>query len=79
MSRQTVQASIVINAPVDFVWEVINDPATYAEGIAWVYEAWREDDGPLRLGSVYVERAKPGLRDFACSSKPFFVQTGGNE
>ena len=60
MSHQTIQASIVVNAPVDLVWEVVNDPATYVEGIDWVYEAWREEDGPMHLGSVYVERAKRG-------------------
>jgi len=63
MSHQTIQASIVVNAPVDLVWEVVNDPATYVEGIDWVYEAWREEDGPMQQGSVYVERAKPGLRE----------------
>lgn len=26
-------------------------------------EAWREDAGPFGRGSVYVERAKPGLRE----------------
>jgi uncharacterized membrane protein len=63
MSRQTVQESIVINAPAHLVWEVTSDPATFVEGIDWVYEAKLEEDGPMRLGSVYVERAKPGLKE----------------
>lgn len=62
MTRQTVRGSTVINAPIDVVWEVINDPANYVEAIDWVYEARIEDGGPLRQGSVYVERAKPGPR-----------------
>lgn len=60
---QTIRASIDIDASIDVVWEVLNDPATYVEGIDWVHEAWREDDGPMRRGSVYVERAKPGPRE----------------
>lgn len=61
--RQTVRASIIIDAPIEFTWEVLSDPQTYVEGIDWVYEAWREDDGPMRRGSVYLERAKPGIKE----------------
>jgi hypothetical protein len=63
MSRQVVRGSIDIDAPVGVVWDVVNDPATYVEGIDWVYEAWFETDGPPRQGSVYIERAKPGPRE----------------
>lgn len=61
--RQTVTGSIVIEAPAEFVWEVLNDPQSYVEGIDWVYEAWVEGEGSMQKGSVYVERAKPGLRE----------------
>lgn len=63
MIRQTVRSNIDIDAPVDVVWDVLNDPATYVEGIDWVYDARKEDDGPMRAGSVYVERAKPGPKE----------------
>jgi uncharacterized protein YndB with AHSA1/START domain len=63
MTNIRVESSIEIDAPIDLVWEVTTDPATFVEGIDWVYEAWREDDGPLGEGSVYYERAKPGLRE----------------
>jgi len=63
MDRQTVRGSIVIDAPIEYVWDVVNDPATFVEGIDWVFEARIEGDGPLGVGSVYVERAKPGLRE----------------
>ncbi len=62
MARQTVRASTIINAPVDLVWEVTIDPATCVEGYDWIYDAKREDEGPMRLGSVYTEDAKPGLK-----------------
>jgi carbon monoxide dehydrogenase subunit G len=63
MGRQAVRGSITINAPIEYVWEVVNDPATFVEGIDWVFEAQSEGEGPLGVGSVYVERAKPGLRE----------------
>jgi carbon monoxide dehydrogenase subunit G len=63
MDRQTVRGSIVIDAPIEYVWDVVNDPATFVEGIDWVFEARSEGDAPLGVGSVYVERAKPGLRE----------------
>jgi hypothetical protein len=63
MVRQVVRGSVEIDAPVDVVWDVVNDPATYVEGIDWVYEAWFETEGSARQGSVYVERAKPGPRE----------------
>lgn len=47
----------------EVVWDVTTDPETIAEGIDWVLEAWREDEGPLGEGSVYIERAKPGLNE----------------
>lgn len=63
MTNIRVESSIEIDAPIDLVWEVTADPATFVEGIDWVYEAWWEDDGPTGVGSVYYERAKPGLRE----------------
>lgn len=45
------------------VWEVAHDPDAFVEGIDWVHEVWIEDGDHLREGSVYVERAKPGLRE----------------
>lgn len=63
MKRQTVESSIEINAPIDMAWEVLNDPGTYEEAIDWVYEARVEGGGPLQEGSVYVERAKPGIKE----------------
>lgn len=60
---QEVQSSIVIDAPIEVVWEVAHDPTTFVEGIDWVYEAWIEDEDHLGEGSVYIERAKPGLKE----------------
>lgn len=60
---QRVRSSVVIDAPAETVWEVVTDPGNYAEAIDWVHEVRREDDGPMGEGSVYVERAKPGLRE----------------
>ena len=58
---QEVRSSVVVAAPVDVVWAVVNDPSAFVEAIDWVFEVWVEDD-ELREGSVYLERAKPGLR-----------------
>lgn len=58
-----VESSIDIDAPIETVWEVTTDPQSYVEAIDWVFEATREDDGPIGKGSVYVERAKPGLNE----------------
>lgn len=63
MSRQIVRASTIIEAPIDLVWEVTTDPAAFVETIDWVYEAHWEGDGTRGLGSVYIERAKPGIRE----------------
>ena len=62
-SYQEIRSSIVIDAPIEVVWEVAHSPDTFVEGIDWVSEAWIEDGDHLREGSVYVERAKPGLRE----------------
>jgi carbon monoxide dehydrogenase subunit G len=59
---QEIQASIEIQAPIEVVWDTIHDPAVFVEGIDWVFDAWWEAPGPVGRGSVYVERAKPGLR-----------------
>lgn len=59
---QAVESSIEIDAPIETVWAVATDVDAFVEAIDWVYEAWTEGDGPLEAGSVYVERAKPGLR-----------------
>lgn len=58
---QQIEASIEIDAPVELVWDAINDPDVFVEGIDWVYEARWEDDGQIGVGSVYIERAKPGI------------------
>lgn len=58
-----VDSTIDIDAPIEFVWEVTTDLATFVEGIDWVYEAWWEDDGSPGEGGTYVERAKPGLKE----------------
>lgn len=58
-----VESSIEIDAPVETVWEITTDPETFVDGIDWVYDVWREDEGPLGEGSVYIERAKPGLTE----------------
>jgi hypothetical protein len=58
-----VRSSIGIDAPTEVVWEVAHDPATFVEGIDWVYEVWIEGEDHLREGSVYVERGKPGFRE----------------
>lgn len=63
MKRQTVQSSIEINAAIDVAWGVLNDPDAYEEAIDWVYEARVDGEGPLGEGSVYVERAKPGIKE----------------
>lgn len=62
MTRQMIQANTIINAPIQLVWQAVNDPSLFEEGIDWVYKAWSEDDQPLRLGSTYIEDAKPGLK-----------------
>lgn len=59
---QRVESSIEIGAPIDQVWDVVTDPVVFPEAIDWVFEAWTEDDGPVGEGTVYFERAKPGLR-----------------
>lgn len=56
-----VASSIDIDAPVDDVWAVTMDPASFPEAIDWVSEAWTDDGVPLGEGSVYYERGKPGL------------------
>lgn len=58
-----LESSIVIDAPVETVWAVVHDPATYVEAIDWVFDAWIEGDDRLGEGGVYVERAKYGLRE----------------
>ena len=60
---QQVEASIEIAAPVETVWATVHDPAVYVEAIDWVHEAWWEDDGPPGRGSVYAERARPGIKE----------------
>ena len=62
---QRVTSSVVIDAPIETVWEVVMDPDSFVEAIDWVHEVTREDggEGLLEAGSVYVERAKPGLRE----------------
>lgn len=59
---QEVRSTIVIDAPIEVVWEVTNDPTSFVDAIDWVYEAWTEDGEPLEEGSVYMERGKPGLK-----------------
>ena len=61
--NQQVEASIEIEAPIETVWASVHDPAVLVEGIDWVYEAWWEDDAAVGRGSVYVERAKPGVKE----------------
>lgn len=61
-ASQTVESSIEIDASIETVWAVATDVDAFVEAIDWVHEAWIEGDGPLEAGSVYVERAKPGLR-----------------
>lgn len=58
-----VRASVVVDAPASVVWSVVHDPELFPEAIDWVSEAWTADGGPLEEGSVYFERAKPGLRE----------------
>ncbi|MDX1691604.1 MAG: SRPBCC family protein [Acidimicrobiia bacterium] len=60
MTRQHVEHSIVIDAPIEFCWEVLSDPQVYVEAIDWVYEARVEGGDELGPGTAYVERAKPG-------------------
>ena len=60
---QQIEASIDIDAPIETVWSTVHDPPAIVEGIDWVYEVWWEDDAPIGRGSVYVERAKPGLKE----------------
>ena len=60
---QQIEASIEVDAPIDTVWATVHDPAVYVEGIDWVYAAWWEDDTPVGPGSVYLERAKPGIKE----------------
>ena len=59
---QEVRSSVVVAAPAEVVWDVVNDPTVFTEAIDWVFEVWVEDDDELHEGSVYLERAKPGLR-----------------
>ncbi len=61
MSQQ-IEASIDIDAPIEMVWSTVHDPTAIVEGIDWVYEVRWEDDAPIGRGSVYVERAKPGVK-----------------
>lgn len=60
---QTVRSSIDIDAPPEVVWDVANDPATFETAIDWVHEARWEGEPGVRDGAVYVERAKPGIRE----------------
>ena len=60
---QEITSSIDIDAPVDEVWAVTTDLDEMVEAIDWVYEADWDGDGEVGVGSVYVERAKPGLRE----------------
>lgn len=60
---QEISSSIEIGATVDEVWAVTTDLDRMVEAIDWVYEADWEGDGDVGVGSVYVERAKPGLRE----------------
>lgn len=63
MSKQVVERSIIIDAPVEFTWEVLNDPKVYEAAIDWVYEAHTEGGGTLGPDGAYVERAKPGIKE----------------
>ena len=60
---QQIEASIDIEAPIETVWATVHDPPAIAEGIDGVYEVWWEDDAPVGRGSVYVERARPGVKE----------------
>lgn len=59
---QQVQSSIDIDAPIERVWAVVTDPATFPEAIDWVDEAWTDGEKPLDVGSIYFERGRPGFR-----------------
>lgn len=60
---QEISSSIEIDAPIDAVWAITTDPDEMVEAIDWVFEADWEGDGEVGVGSAYVERAKPGLRE----------------
>lgn len=45
-----------------------SNPATCVGGYDWVCGATREDEGPMRLGSVYVERARLGATLWSTAS-----------
>ena len=60
---QELRSSVDVDAPVEVVWDVAHDPPAFVEAIDWVSDAWIEDGDRLREGSVYVERARPGLRE----------------
>lgn len=62
MSQQ-IEASVEISAPIETVWATVNDLTVMVECIDWVHEAWWEDDGPTGRGSVYAERANPGIKE----------------
>lgn len=60
---QRVASTIDIDAPIETVWEITRDPATFVDAIDWVFDAhWDEGSSPGE-GAVYLERAKPGLTE----------------
>jgi uncharacterized protein YndB with AHSA1/START domain len=54
-AERTVSATVTIPAPIERVWELVNDPERFAEWADQTIEVTRADR-PLGIGSTYEER-----------------------
>jgi uncharacterized membrane protein len=60
---QTVEVKVDVDAPREAVWQFLEDVRRYPEWIDFVREVTEVSETPPRLGTRYVERAKPGPKE----------------
>lgn len=57
MSRRTLTSSVVVDAPLDAVWDLVSDTRRYAEYVEATLAVTRSD-GMAHVGATYDERNK---------------------
>ena len=56
-ARRRVESSVVVDVPLDRLWDFLSDTARYDDWVVATLEVTRTD-GPAHLGSTYDERNK---------------------